>query len=382
MPAPSYDDRRSPVIYRGERVPGLYERRTKDGRILYELRRKVAGKAVRRTLTAQTPTDAIAEARRVAVTVEDSMALVGAPDVTLGELRDAFEEWANSRASTIAPSTRDLYLLRLDKHALRILGRSTKALDVTTAHLRTMIDQLRVEKASGSSVRGVIVATSALFRYAVRRGIVPTNPVRLLERGDRPSGKRTSEPRYLDRVQIDALLAALGDEFRPIAATLAFAGLRVSEAIALCWRDVDFQNGLLNVRGTKSAASIAAVPLAADLAIELKAHRGRLAARGLHLTRPDAPLFAQDRRNTLRAVHKAGDAAGLNAEGVERVGCHDLRHSCAGLLFAAGVSAPTVAAVLRHSDTRVTLTTYAGLVETDRTELRRGLDVAFAGSKE
>jgi integrase len=80
-------------------------------------------------------------------------------------------------------------------------------------------------------------------------------------------------------------------------------------------------------------------------------------------------------------VYRAGDDAGLKPEGVERVGCHDLRHSCAGLLFAAGMSAPTVAAVLRHADTRTTLTTYAGLVETNRTELRRDLDVAFGGGK-
>ena len=80
-------------------------------------------------------------------------------------------------------------------------------------------------------------------------------------------------------------------------------------------------------------------------------------------------------------MYRAGDDAGLNSTGVEQVGCHDLRHSCAGLLLAAGTSAPTVAAVLRHADTRTTLTTYAGLVETNRAEVRRDLDVAFAGGK-
>jgi len=40
-----------------------------------------------------------------------------------------------------------------------------------------------------------------------------------------------------------------------------------------------------------------------------------------------------------------------------------------------------VAAVLRHADTRTTLTTYAGLVETNRSELRQDLDVAFGGGK-
>jgi integrase len=365
-------------MYRGERVPGLYERRTTSGSTVFELRRKIDGKAVRRTLKAQTTTDAIAEARRETVKVEDLRA-TGVSDVSLGDLRDAFEEWAGGRASTIAPSTRELYLLRLDKHALRILGRSTKARDVTPAHLRTMIDKLRVEKASGSSVRGVVVATSALFRYAVRRGMVATNPVRLLERGDRPSGKRESEPRYLDRAQIDALLGKLGDEYRPIAALLAFAGLRVSEALALRWRDVDLAANTLNVQGTKTAASAATVPIAEPLKKELKAHRKKLAAAGFQRVAAGAPLFTQDRRNTLRAIYKAGDDAGLNPEGSERVGCHDLRHSCAGLLFAAGVSAPTVASVLRHSDTRVTLTTYAGLVETDRADLRRDLDSALAG---
>lgn len=381
MPTSSYDDRRSPVVYRGERVPGLYVRRDSDSGQRFELRRKVGGKAVRRTLDATTVTDAIAEARRVTVKVENAASLVGSTSTTLAELRDGFADWSASRASTIAPSTRALYLTRLDTHALRILGRSTKASDVTTAHLRTMIDKLKVENASGSSVRGVVTATSALFRYAVRRGIVPTNPVRLLERGDRPTAKRQTEPRYLDRPQIDRLLAELGDEYRPIAAALAFAGLRVSEALALRWCDVDIKVGTLHVRGTKTRGSDAPVPIADPLAVELRDHRTRLAERGLHLTRPDALVFTQTRRNVLRAVNRAGDNAGLNPEGIEKVGCHDLRHSCAGLLFAAGVTAPTVAAVLRHADTRTTLTTYAGLVETNRTELRRDLNVAFGGGK-
>ena len=37
------------------------------------------------------------------------------------------------------------------------------------------------------------------------------------------------------------------------------------------------------------------------------------------------------------------------------------------------------AAELRHADTPTMLTTYAGLVETDRAALRRDLDVAFGG---
>ena len=332
---------------------------------------------VRRTLEAETATDPIREARAAATRIEDGARLVARSNVTLHELRDAFEEWATSRSSTLADTTRDLYLLRLDRHVLPALGFSTRAQDVTPAHLRAMVDKLTAAGQSGSSVRGALVATSSLFRHAVRRGIIATNPVRLLERGDRPSGKRTTEPRYLDRAAIDKLLSALGDDMRPVAAVMAFAGLRVSEALALRWRDVDLDAGMLDVPGTKTEASAQPVPLTADLVAVLRAHRRRAGAKSLTRVRPDALMFPHDRRNVLRAVYAAGDTAGLNPDSAPRVSCHDLRHSCAGLLFSAGVSPPKVAAILRHSDVRMTLTTYAGLVETDRDGLRGDLEAAF-----
>jgi len=368
---------RRPVVYRGERIAGLYERDTGDGRVMYELRRKVSGKMVRRTLAATTPTDAIREARAAATRIEDGARLVGRSTATLQELRDAFEEWATGRASPLAASTRDLYLLRLDKHVLPALGSPTRVQDVTAAHLRGMIDKLAATQ-SGSSVRGCVVAASALFRHAVRRGIVATNPVRHLERGDRPSGKRKTEPRYLDRTELDRLLDALGDDMRPVAAVMAFAGLRVSEALALRWRDVGLDERMLDVPGTKTDASAQPVPMTADLVRELRDHRRRVGAKNLPRVHAEALVFPHDRRNVLRAIYAAGDRAGLNPEGVSKVSCHDLRHSCAGLLFSAGVSAPKVAAILRHSDVRVTLTTYAGLVETDRADLRDDLEAALS----
>jgi integrase len=213
--------------------------------------------------------------------------------------------------------------------------------------------------------------------------VIERNPARDLERGDRPSAKRRTEPRYLDGKQIGALLAELGDEYRPVAATMAYGALRVSEALALHWSDVDFAAGMMDVPGTKSVSSSAPVPMIPALTTELKAHRKREAERGFARVKPDALVFQtrtgrpQDRRDVLRAIYKAGDDAGLNPDGVERVGCHDLRHSCAGLLFAAGTPLPKVAAVLRHSDTRVTAEVYAGLVESARADLADDLEAAF-----
>lgn len=86
---------------------------------------------------------------------------------------------------------------------------------------------------------------------------------------------------------------------------------------------------------------------------------------------------AHHRNNLGRALRSAGTAAGLNAEGVKKVAPYDLRHSCAGLLLAARVPVPRVAAILRHSDVRTLLTVYAGVVEAERAELRGDLEAAL-----
>jgi integrase len=74
----------------------------------------------------------------------------------------------------------------------------------------------------------------------------------------------------------------------------------------------------------------------------------------------------QSRRNALRAVHLAGDAAGLNGEGLEPVGLHDLRHSMVAIAFELGLTEPEVAVLARHANAKVTLTVYAGLTDGGR----------------
>jgi integrase len=87
----------------------------------------------------------------------------------------------------------------------------------------------------------------------------------------------------------------------------------------------------------------------------------------------------QSRRNTLRALHTAGDAAGLNREGEEKVGLHDLRHSLVGLALDAGLSLAEVAVLTRHANAKVTAQVYAGLSESGRTGIADKLLTAGVG---
>ena len=129
------------------------------------------------------------------------------------------------------------------------------------------------------------------------------------------------------------------DEFRPVAAACAFAAVRISETLALTWGDVDFTENMIHVRKGKTEASAQSVPMIPELVAEMQAQRRRALAAGFARGAADALVFVtatgnpQHRKNALRAVHAAGDAAGLNPEGAEKVGLHDLRepHSRNGL---------------------------------------------------
>jgi integrase len=170
----------------------------------------------------------------------------------------------------------------------------------------------------------------------------------------------------------------------------------VSEAVGLRWRDVDLSAGTITVSGqlglggervaTKTDASAATLPLLPALGRELRAHRTRQGSHDLRLVHADALIFTtsrgkpQSRRNSLRAVHAAGDAAGLNGDDREPVGLHDLRHSFGALVLASGFSLAETAALVRHANARVTAQVYAGITEDGREQAAAKLVEAGYGA--
>jgi integrase len=379
---------RRPVYTGNRRVPGLYERTLADGSTVFDAALRLGGRVRRRRLMAHTKTDAIAELRALQVDHErgeEHRSVAMAP--TVAELASDWLAHLDSRIGHRDPRRRysartvALYRQRLRQHVLPELGHRPVN-EVGLKDVRRLIDRLGLVGLAPSTATGILGILSGLLRYGVKSGLLDRNPVRDLDRDDRPGVGRLTEPRYLTTDELSGLLARMSDTFRPVAAACALAGLRVSEALGLRWRDVDFNAGMLTISGqlgtdgsrvpTKTRASDATVPLLPALARELRAHRGRQAGRDLRLVHGDALVFTtargrpQSRRNALRAVHTAGDAAGLNGRERQPVGLHDLRHSYVALVLAAGLSLAEAAALARHANARVTAQVYAGLTEGGR----------------
>jgi integrase len=126
----------------------------------------------------------------------------------------------------------------------------------------------------------------------------------------------------------------------------------------------------------KTESSAASVPLPEELVAILRRHRlGQLGdtqvARGNTLglvftTKNGTPL---EPRNVNRAFETLCRRAGVRS-----IPLHDLRHSCATLLFTLGVEAATVQRVLRHSSISVTTGTYVDVIEQVQRSAVAGMD--------
>jgi integrase len=134
-------------------------------------------------------------------------------------------------------------------------------------------------KGSPSTVRNTLDPLRAIYRRALKRDEVTTNPMTDL---DMPHNEH-EEMRIASKDEAAALVAALPPDQGAFWATALFAGLRSGELRALRWSDIDLGRRLIHVRRSwddggeevepKTAGSKRRVPVVPRLAKLLEAHR-------------------------------------------------------------------------------------------------------------
>jgi integrase len=153
----------------------------------------------------------------------------------------------------------------------------------------------------------------------------------------------------------------------------ALTGVRVGEALALCWSAVDLQNGKLHVRLNMADSEKGAEPLFKapktrsgrrtidmdqKLVHELKVWKLKCPPneRGLIVVTDEGKPLSR------KSMSRMLDEAIAGAELKKRLTPHGLRHSFASLLLAQGADVPEVSHLLGHKDSSITLRVYAHFV--------------------
>ena len=164
--------------------------------------------------------------------------------------------------------------------------------------------------------------------------------MRELRRGDRPKVTR-KEHRNLTADDLWRLVNAATENRKAYVALLAFAGLRLSEALGLTWQDVDFDARVLRVRAQLQRRTLVRVPpktARANRYIEIddgllsilrswKARSGHSQEQHFVIvTKAGGPMDHHSAGRRLTTIVKA---AGLSIEGLPKITPHQLRYTFA-----------------------------------------------------
>jgi integrase len=281
----------------------------------------------------------------------------------------------------LSEKTLESYRGHLERHLLPFFA-SHRLAEITVAEVdRYRQAKVRQGRLSAASINTTITRLAQILDVAIERELIDRNPAR----GRQRKLKRSKPHRtWLDRAElIAALLAAAG-------------GLRISETLALRWRDVDLAIGVLRVGTAKTDAGVREVDLLPALRDELLDHKAKTPFSG-----PDDyafPTESGERQNPsnvrnrvlARAIRRANENRAKRdlAPLPEGLTPHSLRRTFISLVLAIGEDIPYVMRQVGHANPTVTLAVYAQIMfraEGERERLRalvNGVDWAGMGREQ
>ena len=232
-------------------------------------------------------------------------------------------------------------------------GSKVKAEDGTTKHV----------KGGAIAANRVLAAIRVLFNWALRRGVIETNPAALVQR----PGEENRRERTLTADELRALLPAaeslpypVGHYFKMVLLT----GQRREEVGSMAWADIDLEEKLWTIPAevTKSGRGHA-VPLSAAAVTLLKSlprktvrdAKGKLAPSPyVFTTAGTAPISGYSGAKQRLDAKIAEEREKAQAEPLAPWTIHDLRRTAATEMAGLGVPRLTISKVLNHADRSIT----------------------------
>ena len=386
----------------------IRKRRLSDGRVSYQARLPISArprKVIVKTFSRRR--DAERWITSQAATIHDGSFID--PRHGAQPFQDLIATWERTHLPKLAPKTRERYESVTRSYLTPKFG-STPLGKLARADFKEWFASLATERRPNGkpryapgTLRKVQVVLSSILNEGVELGLLRENPAARLRL---PSPPRT-EMTILTAEEIKALADAIPRASDRLAIYVAaYCGLRAGELWALQRRDIDLlhnrlhvQRALKDIRGhlefgdTKTSGSRRTVSLPTFLQAMLTEHMESMP------TSPDSLLFLSPGGGGARQAGNGGPIrhslfvrrvfkpAIIGDKKKERepalhadkhnLRFHDLRHTCASLLIAAGAHPKLIQARLGHASITTTLDRYGHLFPSVEEALADALDVTF-----
>lgn len=256
-------------------------------------------------------------------------------------------------------------------------------------HLRRKVAQNSENPLSTNTINKIMILLKKIFDVGLRKDYYTTNPVKLLKK--LPVEK--TKMQFWTVKEFQQFLTLFEQEeynIKLLFTVLFFTGLRLGEALALTWKDIDFssntihitksvyvKNGISHISKPKTNAGLRRIIINKKLSQELQSwqeHQKHLLG---HFTSDSLTLqvFQSNPLTiTKNAVEKQYKKILERDDTLKKIRIHDFRHSHASLLINQGEDYLVVKERLGHASITTTIDTYSHLYPSKQKDLADKLD--------
>lgn len=256
-------------------------------------------------------------------------------------------------------------------------------------HLRQKVAQNSDKALSTNTINKIMILLKKIFDVGLRKGYYNTNPVKLLKKLPIEKTKMqfwtvTEFQHFLTLFEVEEYNIKL------LFTVLFFTGLRLGEALALTWKDIDFScntihvtksiyvnKGISHISTTKTKAGTRRIIINRKLSNQLSTWQRQQSELLAEYT--DDTQSLQVFQNspviiTKNSIEKHYKKILERDETLKKIRIHDFRHSHASLLINQGEDYLVVKERLGHASITTTIDTYSHLYPSKQKDLAEKLD--------
>ncbi len=299
--------------------------------------------------------------------------------------RYKFTDFLDMWLETIKPSIAHTTYVGYSKNIRKIknyFGNDIMLDELKPIHIQTFYNQMYESGLSGNSVKHLHTNIRKALQYAVKIDLIQTNPA---DKTERPKCEKFTA-NFCNKDELTRLFEIFqGDRMELCVHIAAYYGLRRSEVVGLKWDAVNFEKKTITIKhkvvndfgdgkekiigedDLKTAASRRTLPLVPHIEKLLLAEKDKqercmeLLKSGYNKEYLD--YICKDEFGNLITPNFITDHFRhmIKKCGFKQMRFHDLRHSCASLLLANGISMKQIQEWLGHSTYNVTANFYSHL---------------------
>ncbi|HHH5567890.1 TPA: tyrosine-type recombinase/integrase [Streptococcus pyogenes] len=362
----------------------ITEHKKKNGTIVYRAsiylgidQMQMTGKRVKTSITGRTRKEVNQKAKHAQFDFLSNGSTIKRK-VVIKTFKELSHLWLETYKLTVKPQTYDATVTRLNRHMMPTLG-NMKVDKITASDIQMLINRLSKYYVNYTAVRSVI---RKVLQQGVLLGLIDYNSARdiILPR-KQPNAKK--KVKFIDPSDLKSFLEHLETSqhkrynlyFDAVLYQLLLStGLRIGEACALEWGDIDLENGtiainktynknlkFLSTAKTQSGNRVISVDKKTLRSLKLYQMRQRQLFNEVG-ARVSEVVFATPTRKYFNAsVRQSALDTRCKEAGIERFTFHAFRHTHASLLLNAGISYKELQYRLGHANISMTLDTYGHL---------------------